>query len=220
MTKSELSRARQELERRCALTRENGFESEWCEPWIWQYYRPDHVKGQRIYQSYTDDELLDFMIAVMDSPGNTPQLERLHKICKLYLNRRFQNLSQAKAKARARKKALAQQKRWSPDWPKHVNAEPLYCWIREQGKELTEADRTVIEGICENARRTGLPPEMESSECRYLKKFCGFKKALELMNIPPLSKRELRSMIPYWKENRAGGRMTESTDKLITGRKE
>ena len=34
MTREELGRARQELERRCALSRENGFEAEWCEAWV------------------------------------------------------------------------------------------------------------------------------------------------------------------------------------------
>lgn len=213
MTRAELERARQELERRSALSRENGFEAEWCEPQVWQYYHPDGARGRQIYLSYSDDELLDTLIAVMDRPGGKPQLERLHHIFRLYLNRRFQDLSQAKAKARTRKNALAQQEKWPPDWPERVTPEPLYRRITEQGKEISEKDRSIIEGICEKARETALPPDMNSPECLYLKKFCGFKKALELMNIPPLSKSDLRFMVPYWRKNRANRQSAENAAK-------
>lgn len=114
MTREELERARQELERRCALTRENGFEAEWCEAWVWQYYHPDGDRGRKIYLSDSDGELLDILIAVMGRPGGRPRLDRLHPVFRLYLNRRFQDLSQAKTKARARKKALEQQEKWPP----------------------------------------------------------------------------------------------------------
>lgn len=76
MTREELERARQELERRCALTRENGFEAEWCEAWAWQYYHPDGARGRKIYLSDSDGELLDILIAVMGRPGGRPRLDR------------------------------------------------------------------------------------------------------------------------------------------------
>ena len=186
MTREELERARQELERRCAITRENGFEAEWCEAWVWQYYHPDGARGRQIYLSYSDDELLDGLIA---------------------------DLSQAKAKARARKKALEQQEKWPPDWPERVTPEPLYHWIEEQGKEASQQERSIIAEICETARQTALPPDMDSPECLYLKRFCSIKRALELMNIPPLNKRDLRFMVPYWRKNRMNRQSVESTVK-------
>lgn len=213
MTREELGRARQELERRCALSRENGFEAEWCEAWVWQYYHPDGARGRQIYLSYSDDELLDILIAVMDRPGGRPRLDRLHHVFRLYLNRRFQDLSQAKTKARARKKALEQQGKWPPDWPERVTPEPLYHWIEEQGKEASQQERSIIAEICETARQTALPPDMDSPECLYLKKFCSIKRALELMNIPPLNKRDLRFMVPYWRKNRMNRQSVESTVK-------
>lgn len=213
MTWEELKRARQELERRYALSRENGFEAEWCESWVWQYYHPDGTTGRQIYLSYSDDELLDILIAVMDRPGNRPQLNRLHHVFRLYLNRRFQNLSQAKAKARTRKKSLEEQGKWPPDWPQRVTPEPLYRWIAEQGKEVSQQELSIIEEICKTACQTGLPPDMDSPECMCLKKFCGVKRALELMNIPPLSKRDLRFMIPYWRKNRISMQSAQSTVK-------
>lgn len=213
MTREELGRARQELERRCALARENGFEAEQCEAWVWQYYHPDGVRGRQIYQSYSDEELLDILLAVMDRPGGRPQLDRLHHVFRLYLNRRFHDLSQAKAQARARKKALEQQEKWPPDWPERVAPEPLYRWIAEQGKEVSQQERSIIREICETARRTGLPPEMDSPECRCLTKFCGVKKALELMNIPPLTKRDLRFMVPYWRKSHVEKASVQSTVK-------
>ncbi|MCI7472600.1 MAG: hypothetical protein MSB10_02845 [Clostridiales bacterium] len=202
MTKDDLSRARQELERRNAVSRVNGFETEWCEAWVWQYYHPDGVRGRQIYRSYSDEELLDILIPVMDQPGHKPQFDRVHHIYKLYLTRRFQDLRRAKDKARARRKALEQQAKWPPDWPEAVSSEPVYRRIGEQGKEITEQDRAAIESLCEQVRQTRLPPELSDPVCQPLKKYCGIKKALEMMNIPALNKTERRFMLRYWQKKR------------------
>lgn len=138
----------------------------------------------------------------MEHHGHSPDWEKIHHVYKLYLTRRFGDLAQAKAKARSWQKALTQQAKCPPDWPERVEPEPFYIWIQEQNKTITEEDKALIEGLCDAARKTGTPPELSSPEVQSLGKFCDFKKALEMMNIPALRKAELRFMTRYWEQNR------------------
>ncbi len=202
LTKQELTIAKQILAQRNEKTRTSGFEQKLCDPEFRDYYHPRTPTGKQIYMSYTGEELLDILITYMEHPGHSPDWEKVHHVYKLYLNWRFGNLPQAKEKARARQKALMQQAKWPPDWPERVNPEPLYQWMAEKGKELTEEHRNNIEGLCKTARETGMPPDLSSPECQLLGKICNYKKALEMMNIPALRKTELRFMARYWKENR------------------
>ena len=155
MSKAEIMQARKILAQRNELTRRNGFEAELCDPQFRSYYHPDSPKGQQIYQSYSDEELLDILIAVMQHHGHSPQFDKIHHVYKLYLSKRFENLAQAKAKARARQKAIAQQDKWPSNWSEHIDPEPFYKWIQEKGQEVTEEDKCVIEAICDDARKTG-----------------------------------------------------------------
>ncbi len=152
--------------------------------------------------SYSSDDLLDILITVMAHHGHSPDWEKIHHVYKLYLSYRFGDLAQAKAKARARRKQLTQQAKWPPDWPERVSSEPFYRWLDECGKTYTAEDKAIIETLCADARKSGLPPDLSTEPCKHLGKFCDIKRALEIMNIPPLKKTELRFMAKYWKENR------------------
>lgn len=202
MTREEISRAKKVLAQRNAQTMETGFETKWCDPEFRNYYHPASATGKQIYRSYSSDELLDILITFMEHHGHTPDWEKVHHVYKLYLSYRFGDLAQAKAKARARKKAMVQQAKWPPDWPDRVSPEPFYKWPEERGKAYTEEDKAVVEGICVQAKESGLPPELSSEPCKYIGKFGDIKKGLEMMNIPPLNKVDLRFMARYWKENR------------------
>ena len=202
LTTKELDSAKQNLAWRNEMTRLNGFEKKECAPEIISYYHPKSETGKHIFQSYTDNELLDILISYMQHRGHTPEWDKVHYIYKLYLSQRFDNLAQAKAKARTRQKILMQQAKWPPDWPERVNPEPLYQWMAENGKELTEEQRNNVEGLCMAARETGMPPDLSSPECQLLGKICDYKKALEMLGIPALRKTELRFMSRYWQENR------------------
>ena len=199
MTKEEIAQAKAELAARNAETMKNGFEQKWCDPSFRTYYHPSGMTGRQIYTSYAAEELLDILIAVMEHHGHRPEWEKVHYVYKLYLTWRFGNLAQAKAKARARQKTLAQQAKWPSDWPQYVSSEPFYKWLSERGKTCTEADKANIEELCAQARRTGLPPDLSAEPCRRLGKFGDIKKCLEKMNIPPLRKNELRFMARYWR---------------------
>lgn len=202
MTREEISEAKRALAQRNEKTRENGFESKWCATMLKNVYHPSSPTGKQIYISYSGDELLDILITYMQHHGHKPDWERVHYIYKLYLSRRFGNLAQARAKARARQKQQVLQAKWPPDWLERVSSEPYYRWLEERGKTYTEEDVSVVEGICAQARESGMPPELSSEPCMYLGKFGDVKKGLALMNIPPLNKTELRFMARYWKENR------------------
>lgn len=203
MTKQDLAKAKYVLAQRNEKTRLNGFEAQWCDPAFRDYYHPGSPTGRQIYASYSGDELLDFLITYMEHHGHSPDWEKIHHVYKLYLSWRFGDLAKAKAKARSRQKAMTQQAKWPPDWPERVSSEPYYRWLEERGRAYTEEDKAVIEGICTQARESGMPPELSSEPCVYLGKFGDIKKGLALMNIPPLNKAELRFMARYWKENRA-----------------
>ena len=202
LTRKQISEAREVLAKRNERTMANGFEAHCCDPGFRSFYHPGSPTGKQIYRSYTNEELLDFLITYMQHHGHSPDWEKIHHIYKLYLSYRFGDQAKAKAKARVRQKQLTQQAKWPPDWPEHVSSEPYYKWIEERGKTYTEEDKAVIEGICAQARESGMPPELSSEPCMYLGKFGDVKKGLALMNIPPLNKAELRFMARYWKENR------------------
>ena len=202
LTKQDLAKAKFILTQRNEKTRLNGFEAELCDPAFRSYYHPGSPTGRQILASYTNDELLDFLITYMQHQGHSPNWEKIHHVYKLYLTCRFGDLAQAKAKARSRQKALTQQSKWPPDWPVRVSSEPFYRWLDECGKTCTDEDKEIIETLCADARQSGLPPDLSTEKCKQLGKFCDIKKALEMMNIPPLNKAELRFMARYWNENR------------------
>lgn len=202
MTKQDLAKAKFLLTQRNEKTRINGYEAEMCDPAFRSYYHPGSPTGRQILASYTNDELLDFLISYMQHRGHSPDWEKIHHVYKLYLTCRFGDLAQAKAKARSRQKALTQQSKWPPDWPVRVSSEPFYRWLDECGKTCTDEDKEIIETLCADARQSGLPPDLSTEKCKQLGKFCDIKKALEMMNIPPLNKAELRFMARYWNENR------------------
>ena len=202
MTKQDLAKAKYVLAQRNEKTRLNGFEAQWCDPAFRDYYHPGSPTGRQIYASYSGNELLDFLITYMEHHGHSPDWEKIHHVYKLYFSYHFGDLAQAKAKARSRQKALAQQAKWPPDWPERVSSVPFYKWLDENGKSYTEEDKEIIETLCTDARESGLPPDLSAETCKYLGKFGNIKKALEMMNIPPLKKTELRFMARYWNENR------------------
>ena len=202
MTKQDLAKAKYVLAQRNEKTRLNGFEAGWCDPAFRDYYHPGSPTGRQIYASYSGDELLDILTTYMEHSGHSPDWEKIHHVYKLYLSYHFGDLAQAKAKARSRQKAMTQQAKWPPDWPERVSSEPFYRWLDECGKAYTEEDKEIIEMLCADARQSGLPPDLSSEKCKHVGKFCNIKKALEMMNIPPLKKTELRFMARYWRENR------------------
>ena len=202
LTKRELDNAKQVLAKRSEQTRENGFEKNECDPVLLNYYHPKTDTGRQIYMAYTAEELLDILITYMGGHGHSPEWDKVHCVYKLYLIWRFNDLPQAKEKARTRLKQQKLQAKWPADWPERVSPQPLYQWMEEKGVELTEKHRRNIETICANARETGVPPELSSDEVQLLAKIYSYKKALELMNIPALNKLEQRFMIRYWRANR------------------
>lgn len=202
LKKRELDNAKQVLAKRSELTRQNGFEKSECDSELLSYYHPRTSTGMQIYTSYTAEELLDILITYMERHGHSPDWDQVHYVYKLYLTWRFNELSQAKEKARTRLKQLKLQAKWPADWPERVSPEPLYRWVEEKGRELTAEHRDNIEKICSTARETGVPPDLSSAEVQLLSKIYSYKKALELMNIPALNKLEQRFMTRYWRANR------------------
>lgn len=174
-----------------------------CDKDLHKYFDTQGYIGRQVYESFSDDELLDIMIPVLQVSGAQAQQAKLYCIYKAYILKRFHKYTEAKDKARARMKLLADQRRWPPDWHTRVSAEPLLEKLRQKGKKVTPEDMALLERLCAEARDTGKPPYISLSIRKRLDKLYNQKLALELMGIPVLSQTALKHMQRYWDQGRA-----------------
>lgn len=76
------------------------------DPELRQYFDPDTLIGRQVYESYTDEELLDILIRTLQQQGYNPHFELVYCGYKDYMHLRFNQLNMAKDKARARLEKL------------------------------------------------------------------------------------------------------------------
>ena len=183
-----------------------------CDPEVWEFFDPAFSTGKQIYESFTDEELLDVMIATMNRPGHTPQFQEIHELYRRYLSRRFGDLARAKRAARIRYKQLRDESRWPWDWPDRVSPEPVLDRCRKRGISLSDKETALLEQLCRAARYTRMPPVLSSEEARCLQRLGGARRTVELMGIPQLERSALRHMRSYWQQQAARANALENKE--------
>lgn len=174
-----------------------------CDPEVWEYFNPAFPCGKQIYESFTDEELLDVVLPTMERPGHTPQFQEIHEIYRRYLARRFGDLSRAKELARIRYKRRRDEQRWPWDWPERVSAEPALNYCRQRGLCLSQEEQALLKHICQVARYTRMPPALSQAQIRCLQRLGGVRQTFELMGIPRLERGALKYMRFYWQKQAA-----------------
>ena len=174
-----------------------------CDPEVWEYFNPAFPCGKQIYESFTDEELLDVVLPTMERPGHTPRFQEIHEIYRRYLARRFGDLSRAKELARIRYKRRRDEQRWPWDWPERVSAEPALNYCRQRGLCLSREELALLKHICQMARYTRMPPALSQAQIRCLQRLGGVRQTFELMGIPRLERGALKYMRFYWQKQAA-----------------
>ena len=166
---------------------EQGTSRQAMDPDLWRIFDPKGNIGRQIYESYTDEALLEAVVVTMDHPGHKPRTYQLSPIRQVYLKQRFGNINKACWAARGFRKRLEEQKRWPPDWPERVSADGFRAYCERIGSPLTEREAELAERMCGLVRKSWRPPEEEEipPELKKLfqKKRCTNKRAMELMGI-------------------------------------
>ena len=171
-----------------------------CDPEVWEYFNPAFPCGKQIYESFTDEELLDVVLSTMERPGHSPQFQEIHEIYRRYLSRRFGSLSRVKEAARIRYKRRRDEQRWPWDWPERVSSAAALDYCRQRGLSLSREEQTLLEHLCQVARYTRLPPVLSQAQIHCLQRLGGLRQMLELMGIPRLERSALKHMRFYWQE--------------------
>lgn len=198
LTAKQLAGYRQWLAELDEEAHEPGGDPAFCDSEVWQDFDPNRPIGRQVYESFSDEELLDILLRTMDRPGHSPRFDEVYCIYRQYLRLRFDGLNNAKDRAKARRKHLRDQEKWPADWWERVSPEPLIQYCRTRKREPETQDLLLFQELCGIARRCQLPPVLTSAQSRRLEALCGAKRALELMGIPALNKSSLRHMQRYW----------------------
>lgn len=74
---------------------EQGTSRQAMDPDLWRIFDPKGNIGRQIYESYTDEALLEAVVGTMDHPGHKPRLYQLSLIRQVYLKRRFGSTNKA-----------------------------------------------------------------------------------------------------------------------------
>lgn len=202
LTEQQLAGYRQWLRELNEEMEDAGGDPDGCDEELWEYFAPRSSTGRQIYESFSDDELLDLLIGTMDHPGHRPLYDKLHYISRQYIQTRFSGMNNAKNLAKRRMKRMADQRRWPANWPERVSPRPLLEWMERRGRPVGAKDLLLLESICERARRERQPPELSSVERSCLDHLCGCKQALEQMGIPSLNRTAKKHMQQYWAQQR------------------
>ena len=191
-----------------------------CDPEVWEYFNPTTAWGKQIYESFTDEELLDLLLPTMKSQGHTPQFQKIHEIYRCYLGRRFGNLARVKEMARIRYKRRRDERRWPWDWPERVSVEPALDFCRKRGIRLSPEEQTLLAQLCQAAKYTRMPPVVFSQEqLRCLQRLGGVRQLLERMGIPHLERGARKHMRLYWKKQAAlANRLTDDEMRKTGGK--
>ena len=209
LTEKELNSYRQWLEELDEEAQEPGGNPQTCDKEVWEYFNPCGDIGAQIYNSFSDNELLEFLLKHMDKPGHKVPFKNIYCIHKQYLRRRFGDLRCAANLATKRRKQIIDEERWPWDWPERVSPHPLLEMLDQRHRTILPEDLIMIERICREAKQTGLPPKLSVGERERLDKLYNSKMALELMGIPALKDSALLHMKCYWAEQKRRMKETE-----------
>lgn len=186
--------------------RQPGGDPDVCDHEVWNYFNPRGRIGAQIYQSFSNEELIATLFPTMDHPGHKPRFEEVYIIYRHYLKLRFGGLEVAKRKARTRYKQMRDEQKWPPDWPERVSPDAFLAYCRERGSEVSMEDQAELRRLCSDIQREYRPlsqEELSGPMCSWLTGLGGsWKKALDLMGIPVLNKRQRFHLERYWAKKR------------------
>ena len=166
------------------------------------YFAPESPIGRQVYASFSNEELLEPLVATMEGWDGSPQPDRLLCVYRWYLEKRFGSLHRACWCARGRNRRQQAERRWPADWPERVDARPFFQRCASRGLTLDEGTRAAVQAYCVAVSRRGQPP-CESELPEQLRTLfawtgCTWRTGLELLGIPALSKAVRRHMRRYW----------------------
>lgn len=168
---------------------------------VWQYYDPSKEPGKSIYNSFRDKELLELLLSVMPEGKKTAHWERLNAVYAAYISVRFGSKQNAIEKALSYRHYAKLAQKWAPGWEARVCPDRLIAWGQKRGVEITDKMLETMEAICARAVSEHEPPVVTKSERSVLHKLSSDSNVLfSYMNIPALSKAELRFLRHYWQE--------------------
>ena len=171
---------------------------------IMQIYNPGKEPGRSIYASFTDAELLEIVLLAIPAGQKAVCWERLNVVYTAYLEVRFGGRQKTAEKALAYQHYRELELLWPPDWPERVSPERLLQWGERRGTAITEEMREALLGICERAKKACEPPTLTKTEREKLRKLAADSNIIfSKMNIPLLSKNELKYLKNYWRQQRA-----------------
>lgn len=204
LTEKELAGYRQWLAELAEEALEPGGDPTFCDEEVYPYFSLRTSCGRQVYDSYSDEELLEVLVRMMDHHGHRVNGHDIYCIYKDYLRKRFGTMPDAISKARGRLKLRKNQMRWPPDWPERVSLQVLLDAPRNRTRSPSQEDIAFLNRLCETARRTGYPPELTKDDRRRLDhmKLGGCKFILETMGIPCLGRIARKHMIQYWRTER------------------
>ena len=212
LTKRQIGEYKQWIAELAEEAGQPGGDPDVCDREVWAYFDPRGAVGVQIYQSFSDEELIATLFPTMDHPGHKPRFEEVYIVYRRYLKLRFGGLEAAKRKARTRYKQIRDEQKWPPDWPERVSPDALLAHCRERGVEVSMDDQLELERFCSTIQRERKPlchEELSGSQCAWLAALGGsWKKALDLMGIPVLNKRQVYHLERYWA--RKGSRHREA----------
>ena len=198
LTQKELDGYRQWLEELDEEAREPGGDLTKCDPEVWDTFNPKKSPGNDIYESFSNNELLDKMIETMQHQGHSPQYKNIHYIYLKYIEKRFSGLNNAKAMARKRLKLQQIRSSAPPGWYEHVSVEPLIIKCRERDRELSQEDIAFLNQLCDQARETHKPPYLSGNVRERLSKIYQWNQALRLMGFPSADAGTVGEYNRYW----------------------
>lgn len=200
LTEKELAGYRQWLAELAEEALGPGGDPTTCDEEIYQYFSLRTSCGKQVYDSYSDEELLDVLVQMMDHHGHKVNGHDIYCVYKDYLRKRFGTMPDAISKARRRLKLRKDQERWPPDWPERVSLQALLDAPRNRMRSPSQEDLAFLNKLCEAARRTGYPPNLTADDRRRLNhmKLGGCKFILETMGIPCLERIARKHMMRYW----------------------
>ncbi len=174
------------------------------EPRFMQIFDPTQEPGRSIYASFTDAELLETVLDIIQDGKKGARWECLNAVYAAYLEVRFGSRTNTEAKALAYCHYRELEQVWPADWPERVSPEGLLQYAERRGITVTEEMCVVLNSICERARKFCEPPTITKTERSKLGRLgSDCSTVLRKMNIPVLSTNELRYLRNYWREQRA-----------------
>lgn len=174
-----------------------------CDAEVWEYFDTKSDTGRQVYDSFTDEELLEVILA-SSQDGSRPKLHEIYCVYRKYIKLRFGGWINARENAREYRLFKQIISKWPTGWYMKVSPQPLVTKLRESGVEPDRVTVELFESLCREARKTGCPPYISTSVRKRINRVYNCSAALELMGIPSLLRAERqpleKKLLAHWAE--------------------